>query len=93
MGSPPNETKQSKTKQNEKSEWLVTEPKHLENFLQIINFFKTHTLGLLSHWGALLRFKQEPIAVVVDVQGMFNQVKVSMGYRDLLSFPLVAQSC
>ncbi|XP_072020362.1 uncharacterized protein [Amphiura filiformis] len=36
--------------------------------------------------GVLLRFRQEQVAVMADVQGMFNQVKVSEECRDLLRF-------
>jgi hypothetical protein len=36
--------------------------------------------------GVLTRFRQEPIAAMSDVEGMFNQVKVSTEDRDLLRF-------
>ena len=36
--------------------------------------------------GVLTRFRQEPIAMISDVEGMFNQVKVSAEDRDLLRF-------
>ena len=36
--------------------------------------------------GVLLRFRQEPIALMADIQGMFNQVHVSDDDRDALRF-------
>ena len=36
--------------------------------------------------GVLLRFRQEPIALMADIQGMFNQVHVSENDRDALRF-------
>ena len=34
----------------------------------------------------LLRFRQEPIAVTCDIEGMFHQVRVNPEHRDLLRF-------
>ena len=36
--------------------------------------------------GVLLRFRQEPIAIVADIESMFHQVKVSEDDRDALRF-------
>ncbi|KAK3731436.1 hypothetical protein QZH41_013623, partial [Actinostola sp. cb2023] len=36
--------------------------------------------------GVLLRFRQEPIALMADIEGMFHQVRVSEGDRDALRF-------
>ena len=36
--------------------------------------------------GVLCRFRQEPIAFMCDIEGMFHQVKVKEEYRDLLRF-------
>jgi hypothetical protein len=36
--------------------------------------------------GVLFRFRQEPIALMADIQGMFNQVHVSENDRDALRF-------
>ena len=36
--------------------------------------------------GVLLRFRQEPIAVTCDIEGMFHQVRVNPEHRDLLRF-------
>ena len=36
--------------------------------------------------GVLFRFRQEPIALMADIQGMFNQVHVSEDDRDALQF-------
>ena len=36
--------------------------------------------------GILLRFRQYPIALVADVEGMFNQVKVPPEDSDALRF-------
>ena len=36
--------------------------------------------------GVLLRFREEKIALVGDIESMFHQVKVNEGYRDLLRF-------
>ena len=36
--------------------------------------------------GILLRFRQEPIAVTCDIEGMFHQVRLNPEYRNLLRF-------
>ena len=36
--------------------------------------------------GVLCRFRQEPIAVACDIEGMFHQVRVNTEHRDLLRF-------
>ena len=36
--------------------------------------------------GVLLRFRQEPVAVTCDIEGMFHQVHVNPEHRDLLRF-------
>jgi hypothetical protein len=36
--------------------------------------------------GVLLRFRQEPVAIMADVEAMFHQVKVSAHHRDCLRF-------
>ena len=36
--------------------------------------------------GVLLRFRQEPIAVTCDIEGMFHQVRVKPEHRNLLRF-------
>ena len=36
--------------------------------------------------GVLIRFRQEPVAVMPDVQSMFHQVRVPVANRDLLRF-------
>ena len=36
--------------------------------------------------GVLLRFRQEPIALTCDIEGMFHQVRVNPEHRDLLRF-------
>ena len=36
--------------------------------------------------GVLIRFRQEPVAVMADVQSMFHQVRVPVADRDLLRF-------
>lgn len=36
--------------------------------------------------GVLLRFRQEPVAVMGDIQSMFHQVKVTEEDRDFLRF-------
>ena len=36
--------------------------------------------------GVLLRFRQEPIAVTCDIEGMFHRVRVNPEHRDLLRF-------
>ena len=36
--------------------------------------------------GVLCRFRQERIALMCDIQGMFHQVKVDVGHRNLLRF-------
>ena len=41
------------------------------------------TNGLL---GVVLRFRQNPVALVADIEGMFNQVKVSPKDADALRF-------
>ena len=37
-------------------------------------------------WSFLLRFRQEPIAVTCDIEGMFHQVHVNPERCDLLRF-------
>ena len=37
--------------------------------------------------GVLCRFRQERIAFMCDIQGMFHQVKVNEEHRNLLRFP------
>jgi len=34
--------------------------------------------------GVLLRFREEPVAIMADVQAMFHQVRVSVSDRDVL---------
>lgn len=36
--------------------------------------------------GVLLRFRQESVAIMADIEGMFNQVKVSANDKDVLRF-------
>ncbi|XP_028412945.1 uncharacterized protein LOC114535824 [Dendronephthya gigantea] len=36
--------------------------------------------------GVLIRFRQEPVAFMSDIEGMFHQVKVTKGCRDFLRF-------
>ena len=36
--------------------------------------------------GVLLRFRQEPIAVICDIERMFHQVRINPEHRDLLPF-------
>ena len=36
--------------------------------------------------GVFCRFRQQPIAFLWDIEGMFHQVKVKEEYRDLLRF-------
>ena len=36
--------------------------------------------------GVLTRFRQEPVAIMADIQSMFHQVKVAQDDRDFLSF-------
>ena len=49
---------------------------------------KVHQAPVLTNSlvGVLLRFRQEPIALMADIQGMFNQVHVSEDDRDALRF-------
>lgn len=49
---------------------------------------KVHQAPVLTNSlvGVLLRFRQEPIALMADIQGMFNQVHVSEDDRDAFRF-------
>ena len=40
--------------------------------------------------GVLIRFRQEPVAVMADVEAMFHQVRVDLNDVDSLIFPLVS---
>ena len=36
--------------------------------------------------GVLVKFREEPVAVMTDIEAMFSQVFVAEKYRSLLSF-------
>ena len=53
-----------------------------------LNYWILQVPGLTNNLvGVLTRFRQEPIAVMIDVEGMFHQVRVNPKDCDALRFP------
>ena len=77
--SPPSSIPPRKARENQSCLWMYRSVS-LNNCLYQGPDFNNALVGVLT------RFRQEPVALVSDIESMFNQVQVTPAYRDALRF-------